>query len=434
MNQSLKDRIRSCTSLPSLPAAALSVLQLTENDSTGMDELAKIIAVDAALSARILRAINSSFYGLNQKVTSINQAVVLLGLHAVKTLVLGFSLVSNLASQKRGFDHLAYWRRSMYSATAARVIGNRVLPSRADDCFVGALLMDIGSLVLDQVLGAQYSSVYERARNHNDLLILETHALGMTHAEAGAILAEHWKLPEILRVAIEYHHGAQAVEDFVSRKVCEIVGLAGRCADVFVGDSPAESIASVRRAFLENHQIREIECDSLLCDIGQKTAELAPLFEVKVNAAVNYEDIVSKASERLLELSLAEQSEGGAQANRRKTARIRRDGTMYLMPCRHGVLGQSVQVRLKDISSGGIGIVHSQPFDMGSQFVIQLPQPGGLTKSLLYTVVRCEASASTSGPFSIGAELSCVLKSDGAVPPAPEVSRTPERGRARVLK
>ena len=198
--------------------------------------------------------------------------------------------------------------------------------------------------------------------------------------------------------------------------------------------SGCESIASVRRAFLENHQIREIECDSLLCDIGQKTAELAPLFEVKVNAAVNYEDIVSKASERLLELSLAEQSEGGAQANRRKTARIRRDGTMYLMPCRHGVLGQSVQVRLKDISSGGIGIVHTQPFDMGSQFVIQLPQPGGLTKSLLYTVVRCEASASTSGPFSIGAELSCVLKSDGAVPPAPEVSRTPERGRARVLK
>ena len=431
MNQDLKDRIRGCTSLPSLPAAAMSVLKLTENDATGMGELAKIISVDAALSARILRAINSSFYGLNQKVTSINQAVVLLGLHAVKTLVLGFSLVNNLAAQKSGFDHLAYWRRSMYSATAARVIAGRVLPSRADDCFVAALLMDLGSLVLDQVLGAQYSSVYERARNHNDLLILETHELGMTHAEAGGVLADHWKLPEILRVAIEHHHGAQAVEDFVSRKVCGVVGLAGRCADVFVGESPAESIASVRRAFLENHQIREIECDSLLVDIGQKTAELAPLFEVKVNAAVNYEDIVSRASERLLELSLAEQSEGAAQANRRKTARIRRDGTMYLMPCRQGVLGQPVQVRLKDISSGGIGVVHNQPLDKGSQFVIQLPQPGGLAKSLVYTVVRCDASA--SGPFSIGAELSCVLKSDATTGADPAVDRAPGRARARVM-
>src|SRR4030095_2889774 len=127
MNQSLKERIRACTTLPSLPAAAMSVLQLTENDSTGMDELAKIISVDAALSARILRAINSSFYGLNQKVTSINQAVVLLGLHAVKTLVLGFSLVTNLSSQKRGFDHLAYWRRSMYHETAGRGTAQRGL-------------------------------------------------------------------------------------------------------------------------------------------------------------------------------------------------------------------------------------------------------------------------------------------------------------------
>ena len=432
MNQTLKDRIRGCTTLPSLPAAAISVLQLTADDSTGMDELAKIIAVDVALSARILRAINSSFYGLNQKVTSINQAVVLLGLHAVKTLVLGFSLVTNLSSQKRGFDHLAYWRRSMYSATAARVIASRVLPSRADDCFVGALLMDLGCLVLDQVCGAQYSAVYERAKTHSDLLILETHALGLTHAEAGGLLAEHWKLPEILRTAMTHHHGAQAVEDFVSRKVCEVVGLAGRCADVFVGEAPAESIASVRRAFLEQHQIREIECDSLLVDIGQKTSELAPLFEVKVNASVNYEEIVSRASERLLELSLAEQNEGGAQANRRKTARIRRDGTMYLMPCRQGVLGQPTQVRLKDISSGGIGIVHTEPFEKGSQFVIQLPQPGGLTKSLLYTVVRCDASP--AGPFSIGAELSCVLKSDAAAGNEPEVTRAPERGRARVLK
>ena len=418
MNQSLKERIRGCTTLPSLPAAALSVLQLTSNDSTGMDELARIISVDAALSARILRAINSSFYGLNQKVTSINQAVVLLGLHSVKTLVLGFSLVANLTSHKGGFNHLQYWRRSMYSATAARVIASRVLSSRADDCFVGALLMDLGALVLDQVLGAQYSAVYERARTHTDLLILETHALGMTHAEAGGVLAEHWKLPEVLRVSIEHHHGPQAVQDFMARKVCEVVALAGRCADVFVGDTPAESISGVRRAFLENYQIREIECDSLLCDVGQKTSELAPLFEVKINASVNFDAIVAKASERLLELSLAEQQAdgGAAQANRRKNERIRRDGSLFLMPCRQGILAQPVQVRLKDLSSGGIGLVHTQPLDRGSQFVIQLPQPGGTVKSLLYTVVRCE-SPGGGGPYSIGAELVCVLKPDGAGKP-----------------
>ena len=215
----------------------------------------------------------------------------------------------------------------------------------------------------------------------------------------------------------------------MGRKVCEVVALAGRCADVFVGDTPAESISGVRRAFLENYQIREIECDSLLCDVGQKTSELAPLFEVKINASVNYDQIVAKASERLLELSLAEQSDGTAQANRRRAARIRRDGSLLLMPCKQGILGQPVQVRLKDLSAGGIGLIHTQPMEKGSQFVVQLPQPGGQTKSLLYTVVRCE-SPGAGGPYSIGAELACVLKADAKL----DVSRTPDRARARVLK
>ena len=86
-----------------------------------------------------------------------------------------------------------------------------------------------------------------------------------------------------------------------------------------------------------------------------------------------------------------------------------------------------MQVRLKDLSSGGIGLVHSQPIDKGSQFVIQLPQPGGTIKSLLYTVVRCEAPGG-GGPYSIGAELVCVLKPDG--PGKPEPAKAVVRARA----
>jgi len=90
------------------------VLRLSKEDKIGLDELAGVIARDSALSAKVLSAINSSFYGLPQKVSSIQQAVTLLGLHSVKTLVLGFSLVMSLKGQKStAFNHLAYWRRSM---------------------------------------------------------------------------------------------------------------------------------------------------------------------------------------------------------------------------------------------------------------------------------------------------------------------------------
>lgn len=411
MNQQLEQRILACTTLPSLPAVAVDVLRLTDDDSTGMDDLAKVISVDAALSACILRAVNSSFYGLNQKVASINQAVVLLGLRAVQALVLGFSLVTNPSRQKRGFDHLPFWRRSMYSAFASRVIANRVLPRRSDDCFVAALLADVGSLVLDQVLGAQYGEIYARAKNHNELLALETCALGLTHADAGALLARHWRLPEAVQVAIQHHHRAHTVEDFIARKMCEVVGLAGRCADVFVDEESAESIISVRRAFLEMYGIRVIECDSLLCETGQKTAELASLFEVKINAAVNYADIVSKASERLLALSsMAEQSDETAPSDRSRSDRARRSGTISLIPYSQGVLGEPTVVSLNDVSSRGIGIVHRHPLDPGSQFVIELPQPGGLMKSLHYTVIHCQPS--TCGSFVVGARLSSVLQTE----------------------
>ena|SRR5688572_4285324 len=406
MSQALKDKIRDCTSLPSLPAAALSVLQLTQNDSTGMDELAATIAKDSALSVKILRAINSSFYGLNQKVSSVQQAVALLGLHSVKTLVLGFSLVSNLKGQgSKGFDHLNYWRRSMYAATAARILAQKLLPSRVDDCFVAALLMDLGTLVLDQLLGEQYSALYDKIKTHNDLLIVETHALGMTHAEVGGVLAEHWKLPEVLKVPMARHHGASEVEDAVMRQVTEIVGLAGRCADIFVGECPADSIMAVRTTLLQQYKVPELAADALLVEIGRKTSELAPLFEVRLNSSVNYDAIVNKASERLLELSLA--GNGEEQSNKRKATRMRRDGKILITPCERGILGRPVQVRLRDLSASGMGVIHSDRLEKGAQFIVQLPQANGQTKSLLYTVMRCDTSGGLS---SIGAELACVLR------------------------
>lgn len=410
---SLRERIRDCNSLPTLPAAALRILQLTESNLPSLDQISETISRDPALSSRILRAINSSFYALEHKVSSIGQAVALLGLHSVKTLVLGFSLVNNLkgnATHGTGFNHLAYWRRSMYAATAARVIAQKVLPTKLEECFISALLMDLGTLVLDQLLGEQYGKLHAKARGHADLQILETHALGMTHAEVGGVLAEHWKLPEILRVPIGAHHGPQDVEDFSLRRITQVASLAGRVADVFCVEDAAESIAGVRRTFLELYKLNEIASDSVLVEIGQKTTQLAPLFEVRLNSAASYDDIVAKASERLLELSLAEK--GTEPANKRRSNRVRRDAKVHVIPCARGILGTAVQVRMRDLSSTGIGLIHTDPFEVGSQFIIQLPQRSGPPKNLLYTVVRCDTFGGLS---SVGASLAAVLRPEQAV-------------------
>src|SRR5438105_2943819 len=96
MNEQLVKRIRQCPNLPSLPAFALQVLALAQAPDADIAEIARIIPKDPALSSKILRTVNSSFYGRSQHVSTISHALVILGLQSVKTLVLGFSLVTAL--------------------------------------------------------------------------------------------------------------------------------------------------------------------------------------------------------------------------------------------------------------------------------------------------------------------------------------------------
>src|SRR5271154_6987763 len=127
MKADLVNRIKQCPNLPSLPAIAIQVLDLAAKADADIAEIARVISKDPAMSGKILRTVNSSFYGRSQHVSTISHALVILGLQSVKTLVLGFSLVTNLSKTKaKGFKHLVYWRRSIYAATAARTIANKM--------------------------------------------------------------------------------------------------------------------------------------------------------------------------------------------------------------------------------------------------------------------------------------------------------------------
>jgi hypothetical protein len=375
--------------------------------------------------------VNSGFYGLQQKVSSIRQAAALLGLHSVRTLVLGFSLASRMQGQKAGFDHLNYWRRSMYSATAARSLARQVLPDRTEEAFVAALLMDIGALLLDQILGEEYSALYAQARTHADLPILEMHKIGMSHAEAGGVLAEHWKLPDLLKLPIAAHHAAKQVAEGPMRRMCEVVSVASRVADIFVCEDPAAVIASVRHSTLGLFAIDNESTDMLLCEVGQKTAALAPMFDVSLSSEAKYEKILESASIRLFEISMAEKAGEAPQptkkpveakpSDKRRSRRIAGTGKLKVIPCARGILAPPIDASLKDVSSSGIGLVTKRRLELGTQFIVQLPGPGGAVKTLLYAVVRCDTSCGLS---SVGATLTNVLRPERHSSSAEQLART----------
>jgi diguanylate cyclase (GGDEF)-like protein len=310
MNEQLVERVRQCPSLPSLPTIAMQVLELAQKPEVDIAEIARIICKDPALSSKILRTVNSSFYGRSQHVSTISHALVILGLQSVKTLVLGFSLVTNLTRDKsKGFKHLAYWKRSIFAATAGRTIAAKIGLVQQEEAFLTALLMDIGMLVLDQVLGDQYGEINAKASTHAQLVAAERETLGMTHAEVGGILATQWKLPPLLNVPIACHHDIASVEDPALRKLTELVALAGRCADVFVDENAAESIAAVRQMCQQQHGLAEADVDALMDDIGKRTKEVASLFEINIGSAANYEAILKRANEALVEITLQSQQQ-----------------------------------------------------------------------------------------------------------------------------
>jgi diguanylate cyclase (GGDEF)-like protein len=261
------------------------------------------------MSSKLLRTVNSSFYGRSQHVSTISHALVILGLQSVKTLVLGFSLVTNLSKNKgKGFKHITYWRRSIFAATAARTLAAKIGLVQQEEAFLTALLKDIGMLVLDMVLEEKYGEIHAKVSTHEELVVAERTTLGMTHAEVGGVLAEQWKLPPLLSTPIAFHHTPEKVEDSALRKLTELVGLAGRCADVFVNENAAESIATVRHTAQQYYGMAEAEVDALLDEIGKKTKEVASLFEINIGStAANYEAILKKANETLVEITLQTQ-------------------------------------------------------------------------------------------------------------------------------
>jgi diguanylate cyclase (GGDEF)-like protein len=313
MKEQLVNRIKQCPTLPSLPAIAIQVLDLTQRQEVDIPEIARIISKDAALSGKILRTVNSSFYCRSQSISTISHALVILGLQSVKTLVLGFSLVTNLTKGKaHGFKHIDYWRRSVYAATAARTIAGKLGIVQQEECFLAALLKDIGMLVLDQVLGDQYGAICNQASTHLDLVAAEEQGLELTHAEASGILAGQWKLPPLLAIPMAFHHKPQQVSDAALKKLTEVIHLAGRCADVFIEEPAAAAIANARDFAQKTFNINQADCDAMLDEIGTRTKEIAQLFEINISASASFEAILKKANEALVELTLQTQQQASS--------------------------------------------------------------------------------------------------------------------------
>lgn len=193
--------------LPAISGVTLDLLRSLNDGEADIDALSRRISQDQAIAARVLRVANSPFYGLQMKVGSLHDAIVVLGFSTVRSLVVAASVVCALPTSRcPGFDAARFWRHGVGTAAAAQALA-RALGRNPDTSFVAGLLHDIGRLVLVVLLPAEYAQLLQQSRQEDRRLVdVEQEVLGFDHAGVGAALAQRWNFPDAIREALAYHH------------------------------------------------------------------------------------------------------------------------------------------------------------------------------------------------------------------------------------
>jgi putative nucleotidyltransferase with HDIG domain len=203
--------------LPTLPRTVLKITELVNDPTSSARDLSRIITDDQVLTARLLKLVNSSFYGFPQRISTITGAIVLLGFDAIRNLLLTTSVFDVFADNKKPgiFRQEKFWDHSLGCAVGAKVIGNHMRYDKLEELFVSGLLHDIGKIVEMMFLPQEYSKVTRLVNTKNILMLTAEEAvLGYSHAEVGKLLGERWNLPPKLISVIASHHQPDAAGRF----------------------------------------------------------------------------------------------------------------------------------------------------------------------------------------------------------------------------
>lgn len=280
---SILQLVNKTLELPTIPEVLVSLNDVIASDDSTSDDVAEVIAKDPAVSANVLRIVNSAYYGLQVRVSSISLAVSVLGFSMTKKVALKAAIFSKFANEKSTtpsefFDPRAFWRHSIFTGVAARVIGaesSKLKAHHAEDLYICGLLHDIGKIILAENVPDELDRVLEQAALTNrPQYEVEQEVLGFTHADVGSVLAIKWFLPEDLTIAIRYHH--QPTDDPFHRALSALIHLSDHLASS-AGHASTQKITTPELQHLAYEEIG-IDPDfveELLPRIEQEFAEIS---------------------------------------------------------------------------------------------------------------------------------------------------------------
>ena len=259
------ERLESIQSIPTMPAIAVHAMEATRNPNSSMKDIAKIISMDPPLAARVLKVVNSAYYGLSQSVGSLPLALTILGIDEIMNIVMTVTVMTIFpdSSVDGFFDPKVFWKHSASCAHTGKGLVERLgIPKLSSEAFVGGLLHDVGKILMNQYMNAEYrEAMMLSAKEGIPSCDSESMIVGVTHTQLGAWLSRKWNLPERIVEGISLHHSPSRIPSddqikqivYISNLFCNLVEQ-GKTPDEIVAaldndDVWADFAGAVRRSF-----------------------------------------------------------------------------------------------------------------------------------------------------------------------------------------
>jgi diguanylate cyclase (GGDEF)-like protein len=294
--------------LPSLPAVALEVLRISQDEDASLDDMASCLSRDPALAAKLLKLANSSLFSTGKTVTTLQRATMLLGMKTVKLMALSFSLAGSLPKKgKQGsLDFTEYWHRSIVCAIAARSIARLVRSQQGDEAFLGGLFAHFGKLVLSRCLPEVYEPVLLEGGGWPTCR-LEEQRLGFSSTDVCAALLKSWDLPALIYVTVgTWSRPAELerLEDPLQQQLGHNLALAHLAEQVLCNPEKGEALTRLHQEMARVFRVTESEVNALLVGLESGINEAAELLSIQLPSQASHEEIINQARLQTVQVSL----------------------------------------------------------------------------------------------------------------------------------
>jgi len=271
--QTIRKTLETISTIPTLSIVIDKIEKLLENPRTSAEEIGKAITTDQALASKVLKLVNSAFYGFPGKISTITHAVVILGFSTVKNIVLTASIFDAFAKQgavKSDFNMEKFWLHSIGCGAASQAIAKYIGFKEKEECFIAGLIHDIGKIILCYYFPEEFQAVFSNAQTKKILFKdSEKQILGITHEEIGSIITRRWNLPDNLQEVVHFHHTPSP--DQVNYSITGIVHI----SDVLVramgiGNAGDDRIPQVDQNSWKNFGFQRLALEPLLESIDDE--------------------------------------------------------------------------------------------------------------------------------------------------------------------